>query len=119
MGDIYLIAPPTQETWKRLNAEPPEAQRSYWEKMDPRGTPKDEENINRVAEELLAVHRPIAVARWTAQLLINDDIAIRTLEQLPHALATEPSAAQNANLIVYAVTKLLESWNSPSLWTTT
>ena len=107
VGEVFLAAPPTTDTWERLDVEAPEAQRTYWQEMNPWGV-SGEEDITRVAEELLAVQRSVIVAQWTTSLPVHHEIVIRTLGQLPDDLMKEPVLSWDTNMFIYSIVKLLE-----------
>ena len=107
VGEIFLAAPTGTDTWDRLSVEAPEVQRTYWHEMNPWGV-SDEEDITRVAGELLALQRSVTVAQWTAFLPVHHEIAVRTLEQLPYDLTNEPVPSWDNNIFIYSIVKLLE-----------
>ena len=111
VGEVFLAAPPEPDTWERLDVESPEAQRTYWQQMNPWGI-SGEEDFTRVAEELLAVQRSATVAQWTVSLPVHHEIVTRTLEQLPVDLMREPVPSWDANMFIYSIVKLLEKMDA-------
>ena len=101
LADIFLIAPPEQETWDRLATEESAVQRCYWAEMNPWRVSREEENISFVAEKLLEVQRSATVAQWTVLSPIHHEIVIRTLEQLPADLAAGTVAEPGKSEIIY------------------
>ena len=107
LADIFLVAPPEQETWERLATEESAVQRCYWAEMNPWRASREEENISFVAAKLLEVQRSATVAQWTVLSPVHHEIVIRTLEQLPADLAAGTVAESSKSEIIYDVVELL------------
>ena len=107
VANVFLVAPPAQDTWERLADEEPDVQGCYWQGMNPWGVSR-EEHASFVVEKLLAVQRSVTVAQWTAHSPVHHEIVIRTLEQLPADLAASTEPKPGTDGIIYDIVKLLE-----------
>ena len=108
VGNLFLIAPATRDTWDRLAAEEPDTQRCYWEQMNPWGVTY-EEDMSLVAEKLLEVQRSAEVAEWIAHSPVRHEIVVRTLEQLPTELSAMTAPGLGGyGLLMYGIVQLLE-----------
>ena len=108
LADVFLAAPPSQNTWQRLDQEKPEVQRCYWEQVNPFIVPRDDEGeIQFVAEQLLAVHRSPSLAEWLSSLPIHHEIVIRTLEQIPADLTAGVALDSASDGLIYDIVSLL------------
>ena len=109
LADVFLAAPADRETWLRLCEEKSEAQRCYWESMNPWAVSReDEADVAFVALKLLESHRAPAVAEWTSHQPVHHEIVIRTLEQLPADSVDTSAPEARSNWSIYDITSLLE-----------
>ena len=109
LADVFLSAPATQDTWRRLVEEEPEVQRCYWELLDPWQVSRDGEiEVDYVAQCLLNVQRSPAAAEWIAHASVHHETVIRTLEQLPIDLATGAGPESGSNGFIYDIANLFK-----------
>ncbi len=109
LADVFLAAPADGETWLRLYEEKSEAQRCYWELMNPWAvSQEDEADVAFAALKLLEYHRAPAVAEWTSHQSVHHEIVIRTLEQLPADFVDTSAPEPRSNWSIYDITSLLE-----------
>ena len=109
LADVFLAAPADRQTWLRLCEEISEAQRCYWESMNPWAvSQEDEADVAFVALKLLEYHRAPAVAEWTSHQSVHHEIVIRILEQLPADLVDTSATESRSGWSIYDITSLLE-----------
>ena len=109
LADVFLSAPATQDTWRRLVEEEPEVQRCYWELLDPWQVSRDgETEADFVAQCLLNVQRSPAAAEWIAHMSVHHETVMRTLEQLPIDLAAGAGLESGSNGFIYDIANLFK-----------
>jgi len=115
-AEIYLAAPTTMETWRRLENEPEEVQSVYWSTLGNRMflVPKGSPEFVYGLERLLNADRPLAVihALASSTTVVPTDLVIRALEATSRALNDAALRKRSAVISGYELGKVFERLDS-------
>ena len=112
IANIYLAAPPTRDTWERLERETSEVQAAYWKSLDGiLGLDEDKrEDLEYALQHLLDARRPVPVVQCLAhtKVSVETNLIIQALELLPNELIEANARGDKPDIHGYDIAKLFE-----------